>query len=470
MRRRYLVSLFLTAASISLTAQVTYKSTVYQDEGGRNVVSADFNRDGLPDLAFPSDDGIGVVLNTGGGNFGDPITTPTADNNDSAFLLALDVNGDQWPDLLRLSETADIFINNHDGTFTQGSSLNFPDYAYAAAAGDLNGDGKVDLVLFNKTRLQVFLGDGAGNFTPGQVLTFAQTPNYGYNVPFVLADVNGDGKLDLILEEPAKVVIWPGNGNGTFGTPSFIANPTGDTTNHALLQVLVSDFNNDGIPDLLLTAANFVSCDDGHDCGVGEIFIYRNDGRGNFTLINSFKAGPDGALVTAGDLNGDGNIDLLLSEENPDEPQDYYVLGNGNGTFGSEIRADGATQVVERDLNLDGRNDLVLSSSWGENMEVEIAKNGDVNCPPPGSASLSAKICMPSSSSATSPLLVRASGNSPLGLKRIEIWIDGKKAAQKLDSQIGKRFTLSPGTHRIAVVAVDQYLGTATTAKEVTIQ
>ena len=77
---------------------------------------------------------------------------------------------------------------------------------------------------------------------------------------------------------------------------------------------------------------------------------------------------------------------------------------------------------------------------------------------------------MPSTAAAASPLLVRASGNSPLGLNRIEVWIDGKKAAQRLGSQIAKRFTLSAGTHRIAVVAVDKYLGTATTVRNVTIQ
>jgi len=468
MRRRHLLTLLLTATSLPLTAQITYKVTPF-DEGGRNVVSADFNRDGRPDLAYPNT-GISVKLNTGDGSFGNTLSTPAADDNDSAFLLALDVNGDQWPDLLRLSETADIFLSNHDGTFTQGQSLNFPSYASSARAGDLNGDGKVDVVLFNKTRLQVFLGDGAGGFVPGQVLTFAETPAASYAPPFELADINGDGKLDLVFVEPAKLVIWPGTGTGHFGQPSFIADPTGDPANHGLLQFVISDFNNDGYPDLLLSARNFVSCNDGHNCGVAENFIYRNDGHGNFTRIHSFQAGPDAALVTAADLNGDGNIDLLFSEDNPDHPINYYVLGAGNGTFGAQTQAESATQTMVRDLNLDGRNDLVLSNSWGGNMQVLIATNGYVNCPPPGSANLAAKICVPATASAASPLLVRASGNSPLGLKRIEIWIDGKKAAQKLDSQIGKRFTLSPGTHRIAVVAVDQYLGTATTVKNVTIQ
>jgi hypothetical protein len=468
MRGRYLLAFLLTVTSLPLIAQVTYKTTFYND-GGRNVVSADFNRDGRPDLAFPND-GFGVRLSTGGGNFGDTINTPTQDFNDGAFLLAIDVNGDKYPDLLRLSQTADIFLSNHDGTFTLGKSLDFPQYASSAGAGDLNGDGKVDVVLFNKTRLQVFLGDGAGGFVPGQVLTFAQTPASSYARPFELVDVNGDGKLDLVFLEPSKLVIWPGNGSGSFGQPSFVSNPTGDPANHALVQVVVSDFNNDGSPDLELSAANFVSCNDGHNCGVGDRFIYRNDGRGNFTRINSFQAGPDAATVTAGDLNGDGNVDLLFSADNPDSPQNYYVFGNGNGTFGAEIRVQSATQVVLRDLNLDGRNDLVLSDSWGGGMQVLIAESGYVNCPPPGSATLAAKMCVPNTASAASPLLVRASGNSPLGVRRIEVWIDGKKAAQKLGSQFVKRFTLSVGTHRIAVVAVDKYLGTATTVRNVTIE
>jgi hypothetical protein len=64
---------------------------------------------------------------------------------------------------------------------------------------------------------------------------------------------------------------------------------------------------------------------------------------------------------------------------------------------------------------------------------------------------------------------VRASGNSPVGVKRLEVWIDGKKQYAKLNDQLAKSFTLAAGTHRIAVVAVGRYKGTSTKAINVTV-
>jgi hypothetical protein len=70
----------------------------------------------------------------------------------------------------------------------------------------------------------------------------------------------------------------------------------------------------------------------------------------------------------------------------------------------------------------------------------------------------------------SSPLLLRAAGNSPAGVNQLQVWIDGKKQYVKWGDQLAKKFTLSAGTHRIAVVANDKYVGSATTAINVTVQ
>ncbi|HEY0564460.1 MAG TPA: VCBS repeat-containing protein [Terriglobales bacterium] len=467
MLRSRLLTLTLAVTSLPALAQVNYRHTATDAAVGTvDIVAADFNRDGLPDLAFFQEDGLHVVLNGGGATFSPDKITVLGFGAES--LLAVDVNGDQWPDLVMGSV---VLINNHDGTFRQGATLSGAVPVSHAIAGDLNGDGKVDLVLpSDDTHLQVFMGDGKGGFVAGQNLALSQPRIYAD-----LLDINSDGKLDLMVVEASKVVLWPGLGNGTFGVPSFIRNPTNDSVQHPIVNAVAADINNDGFPDIVLALLQPGTTSSSP--GVNHVFIYRNDGRAHFTRINSFFSGntsPDKlfspATLSAGDLNGDGNIDLLFASDSPDHTKTVYVLGNGNGTFGADHSFFPANQVVIRDFTLDGRNDVAtrdLGSS--QSLDMYVATNGSVNCAPPSSAHLAANICMPSAASAASPLLIRGSGNSPLGVKRVEIWIDGKKAAQKLDNQIGKRFTLAPGTHRIAVVAVDKYLGTATTAKNVTV-
>ncbi|HEY0565549.1 MAG TPA: VCBS repeat-containing protein, partial [Terriglobales bacterium] len=238
---------------------------------------------------------------------------------------------------------------------------------------------------------------------------------------------------------------------------------------HPIVAVASGDFNNDGTPDIALSTANPCPNDPNHLCGDNTIFIFRNNGNGTFTRVNSFNASLIGAQMRAADLNGDQNIDLLFFINGAETGTVDYVLGKGNGTFGTDFQIDQDTDVEIRDLDLDGRNDLVVTDAIFSNLNVKLARSGSINCAPPGSANLTAKICAPTTTTAASPVLVRGSGNSPLGVQRMEIWIDGKKAAQKLEDQISKKFTLAPGTHRIAVVAVDKYVGAATTVKNVTV-
>lgn len=99
---------------------------------------------------------------------------------------------------------------------------------------------------------------------------------------------------------------------------------------------------------------------------------------------------------------------------------------------------------------------------------VGLVTNGYKTCPGFGSASLAAKVCAPgNNASVASP--VTAAGNSPIGVKRLEVWGDGKKVCQKLGDHLNKRIVLSAGKHRIAVIAVDQYVGTSTSAVYVTV-
>jgi hypothetical protein len=130
-----------------------------------------------------------------------------------------------------------------------------------------------------------------------------------------------------------------------------------------------------------------------------------------------------------------------------------------------------AAFITIRDIDLDGRHDLITDEG-GLGMSgaiVALNSNGTVNCPPPPSGAIHAKLCTPGASTSSTTFNVKASGNSPVGIQRLELWVDGTRRAQILNDQLLKTLTLSAGTHTITIVAVDQYLGISKTTRSVTV-
>jgi hypothetical protein len=173
----------------------------------------------------------------------------------------------------------------------------------------------------------------------------------------------------------------------------------------------------------------------------------------------------------AADLNNNLTTDLLRYNSEVMGGSVNTWLNNGFGTFGATgNNADGTTSYAAvRDVSLDGRHDLVENNwDFGQtDVIVDLGQNGTPNCAPPRSNVLAAKICSPGTSVGSTTFTVKASGNSPAGVKRLELWVDGSKRYQTLNDQLRKTLTLSAGTHRISVIAVDQYVGTAKTTEYV---
>jgi hypothetical protein len=478
MRHSTLLLLFSLAISGLLAAQVQYESKVYSVNSAEFVVAADFNRDGRPDIAVSGNGGISVLLNIGAGQFGSPAFYSAASGGGflGAWegLLAGDLNNDGWPDLIMSNgEKVSVLLNNQNGTFRSAPQFT-PNTATIglAAAGNFNGDGKLDLVVVETVtgeginrQLQILKGDGTGAFSAGQILRLSGTAG-----KVDVEDFNGDGKLDLANVVPTRALIWWGNGDGTFRAPTILTPPTTDP----LFSSAPGDFNNDGIADLAVGAAHHCPDDPNHLCGTNTVFIYRNNGAGVFTRVSMFTLGRvDGGKLYASDVNGDQNIDVAVAEGDINTGNFDYAAGKGNGTFGPDIFVTELSNnvLLFRDLDLDSKHDFVQTFDPFAEVVVNLARTGAfTNCAPPGSGAVHAKICVPAGTAVTSPVLVRASGNSPVGIKRLEVWIDGKKQTQRLNDQLARRFMLSPGTHRIAVVAVDKYRGTAVAARQVTVQ
>src|SRR5438552_273323 len=190
---------------------------------------------------------------------------------------------------------------------------------YSVAAGDLNGDGRLDLVVANSlaNSVSVLLGNGDGTFQPAR--NFDAGLGSG-PIWVLIVDVNGDGKPDILLANQSRnaVGVLLGNGDGTFQAPMNF-----DTAGNLPESIAVGDFNGDGKLDVAV--AHFYS---------NNVTVLLGNGDGTFQpAYVAATFAPDMFLipVAAGDVNGDGKLDLVTASVG--NVMGAVLLGNGDGTF-----------------------------------------------------------------------------------------------------------------------------------------
>jgi hypothetical protein len=271
-------------------------------------VFMDVNDDGRQDILY----GIAVAYGNGDGTFQQP-TALSFLANDFAASYAADVNSDGKIDIIAVNTPPwlkssnsppfriTVFINGGSGTFTSAGTFSIsqlsssdPGVVYGVNQlrfADVNGDAKIDLIAPTATQaagnidiasVGVLLNNGDGTFGSPQHLNVPTAPNGDYNSGAYLieaADLNADGKLDLVLSfnssfAQSDAAFFPGNGDGTFGAPVFIPvnlGPPHQSSLSALPNFLIYDVNLDGRPDIVF--------------GDGEVVI--NNGNGSFNVGNS---------------------------------------------------------------------------------------------------------------------------------------------------------------------------------------
>jgi hypothetical protein len=241
----------------------TFQGVVQYDSGPHTdaVAVADLNGDGIPDIVattFESstDGNVSILFGNGDGSFQAPVVYPLGVNSGSVAVA--DVNGDGFPDIVTANSSNDggtisVLLGNGDGTFQRPAFFDVsPDPASTyVAVGDFRGNGILDVAVADgplsngSGYMYVLLGNGDGTFQAPVSYPIASRP-FSASV----ADLTGDGRLDLITTDGWTVWVLLGNGNGSFGPP--IPYPGGYST----YGVAVGDLAGKGRADLAVTNAN----------------------------------------------------------------------------------------------------------------------------------------------------------------------------------------------------------------------
>jgi hypothetical protein len=296
------------------------------------LLAADFNGDAKPDLNLgnmvlnQSSAGTqSIAYNLGNGLFSAPVSIPN-----SSPVLA-DFNRDGRMDMLQISgQQIIVSLGESNNSFTTvTTTLHLGAASGFFNVGDMNNDGKPDLVLNYFDHLEVWLGNGDGTFTYATSIDIQNVVN---DVLAVVADVDGDGNADIILapdSNPAgrfgPLAIFYGNGNGTFQAPVYLP------ISRRYSQITIADLNRDNKPDMIMT--------DG-----AAIAVMMNLGNRTFDSEVDFIAGRAVSALNVVDVNSDGYPDIVVA--NPGGTTVTVLLNQPNGTSSQGAPITGTLSVA----------------------------------------------------------------------------------------------------------------------------
>ena len=365
--------------------------------GAQGVVTADFNGDGNPDLAILTYyGGVEVLFGKGNGKFQNPVAYNTVPYGSTISIS--DLNNDGKPDLVvgiagNSENSAIPLINQGSGIFNVGTSYPLGGWESASVVeGDFNLDGKTDIVLASECSetpsldnhcpdgtLSVLLGNGDGTMQRAAPANLTVTNHYT-----VLADMNGDGILDLVGTEDCYqnncgnaqggIFVALGIGNGQFSPamefPAVVSNPTG---------LAVADLNGDGHPDVIVN---------GYGNSSSEVAVFLGSLDGSLGSATTYPLAEfANGFPVIGDFAGNHKLGVAVVQQSQHgSPSGVGILlGNGNGTLQPEVFTE-TTEIYPfalavGDFNKDGKADIAamgITNGFGTDGGITVMLgNGD---------------------------------------------------------------------------------------------